>query len=398
MAEEEKEKEAMDIVTKIHEKIEKYGKDSAEVKEFIAKTKKTLEAQEDKNQKLVAQIAEEKNLREELGEKYDAMQVEMIRKTSGGKVDYKETEEYKALNLMAKGGLGALDSEQKALLRSDSDVDGGYLTNSEFDTEIIRKITEISAVRQQARVRTVGRKTLEMPKRDSIPTAAYEGEAVAADDSTSSYGTETVTTFRLTTSVPFTMDMLLASGFDIESEISQDVSESFAQTEGLNFVSGDGAKKPEGFLVHPDVISGARETSVSGGITAKDLILLTGDLKVGYNPMYAFNRRTLATLRTQVGGDGQFIWQSGLAAGAPNTLNGLPYLVMEDMPDIVSGNLAVMFADFRRGYTIIDRTGMTVIRDNLTRAKENIIELTFHRYNTGQVVLSEAFKALKIKA
>jgi len=71
--------------------------------------------------------------------------------------------------------------------------------------------------------------------------------------------------------------------------------------------------------------------------------------------------------------------------------------VMNDMPDIAANSLSVALADFMRGYTIIDRTGLLVIRDELTRKKNNIIEMTFHRYNHGQVVLPEAFKLLKTK-
>ncbi|MGR3179842.1 MAG: phage major capsid protein [Candidatus Anammoxibacter sp.] len=398
MAEEDKNKEVMEIVKEIHEKTKKFGEESAEVKELIAKTEATLDAQETKNQELMASITEEKAAREELGEKYDALQVEMARKVSSNKLDYKETDEYKALNFLCQYGEDKMDVDQKALIRSDDDTSGGFLVTIEMDTSIIRKITEISDVRRVARVRTVSKKTLEMPKRGSIPTATYEGEAAAGGESQSTYESELMTAHRLTVTIPVTQDMMLSTDFDIESEISQDVAESFAQKEGQKFVVGTGAGEPEGFLVDATVVAGARITANSGAIAVNDLIDLTGDLKVGYNPTYAFNRRTLAKLRQLAGGDGQLIWQAGLAPTVPNTINGDPYVIMEDMPDIAAGNLAVMFADFFRGYTIIDRTGTSVIRDPFTSKKQNIIELTFHRYNTGQVVLQEAFKALKIKA
>ena len=67
------------------------------------------------------------------------------------------------------------------------------------------------------------------------------------------------------------------------------------------------------------------------------------------------------------------------------------------MPDIASGALPVIYGDFKRGYTITDRTGLVIIRDDLTQARQAIILLTFHKYTTGQVVLDEAFKALLIK-
>lgn len=400
----DKTKDVVQLVEQIREKADKFGTESAEFKEFSQKAEKTLAEQEEKNQKIVADLAAERKAREEMSEKMDELQVAMARKEQSG-VNYKETPEYKALNVFASKGELGLSAEEKALLRSDSDTAGGYLTSSEMDAEIIKKITEISPVRQVARVRTIGKKTLEMPKREGILTASYEGETDSASDSASNYGAETVTTYALTVNAPFTYDMILASDFDIESEISQDVAEAFAQKEGNKFVLGSGAKEPEGFLVHPDVISGAVETDASyaaegaATISGDDIISLAGELKQGYNPMFGFNRQTLAYLRTLKGGDGQYLWQVGLGGGAPNQLAGEPYIVMQDMPTRdASGNLPVIYGDFMRGYTIVDRTGMAVIRDDITRKKERIIELCFHKYNTGQVVLAEAFKALKIKA
>lgn len=392
-------KEAMEAITQLRERLEKVGKDSPEFKELQGKVEKALETFDAENQKTVTALEAERKAREETADRVEALEKELLRATRSGKSgSYKETPEYKALNALAKGGLGGLKAEEKALLRTDSSTDGGYLTMPEMDTEIIKKITEISPVRAVARVKTVGNKTLEIPTRQTIPTASYEGEGASGDDSASSYGNETLTCFRLTTTVPFTRDLLMDSAFDLESEILGDVAEAFAYREGRAFVLGTGSKQPEGFLVNPQVIATPRVTAASGVIGGDDLILLTGDLKTGYAPMYSFNRRTLATLRTIKTTDGMYIWQPGLAAGVPNTLNGERYVVMNDMPDIAANALAVVYGDFLRGYRIIDRTGMTMIRDEYAKKRQNIIEVTFHRYNHGQVVLPEAFKALKVKA
>ncbi|MNQ83817.1 Phage capsid family protein [compost metagenome] len=199
--------------------------------------------------------------------------------------------------------------------------------------------------------------------------------------------------------VPYTYDQLIDSEFDMESEIMNDVAEAFAFTEGNKFTLGTGAKQPEGFLVNAAVVADARTSLVSGVITGDDVLLLAGDLKVGYNPMYAMNRQTLALLRTLKGStNDHYLWQVGLGPSQPNTLAGAPYILMQDMPAVAANSLSLAYADFQRGYTIIDRTGLQVIRDDVTRKKNNIIELTFHKYNHGQVVLPEAFKLLKTKA
>lgn len=397
------ENQVMSAVNALRETVEKHGHDSAEFKAMAEKTEKAIADQEKKNQELVAKQAEADKKALDLEERQGELEkslIDALRNGSESSGSYKESAEYKALNMFAKSGVQGLDMEQKSLLRSDNDTIGGYLIENEFQNEIIKKITEISPVRQVARVQRVGKKTIDMPTRLSIPTATYEGEAQAASESNSTYGSESLTCYRLTTFVRATADQLMDSNFDFESEVSQDVSEAFAFGEGRNFVLGDGAKKPEGFLVNSDVVSDARQTAASLTVGADDVALMQGDLKVGYNAMYAFNRRTLAYLRTLKGGDGQYLWQPGMSGSVQNQVWGAPYIIMNDMPDYNAGagEIPIVYADFARGYRITDRTGMTVIRNIYEGDASNIVKWTFHAYNTGQVVLPEAFKALEIKS
>jgi HK97 family phage major capsid protein len=391
--------EALGAVKALRETVEKYGADSAQFKSMVDTTTQALEKQEKANQEFTSKLAEEQKSALELKERIDGLELELSRKgTTQTGANHKETEEYKAMQAYVQKGVEQLSIEQKNTLRTDIGTQGGYLTMPELDSMIIKKITEISPMRQYARVRTVGSKTLSIPTRTAIPVATYEGEAAAGGESNSFYGQETLTAYRMTVTVPYTYDQLIDSQFDIESEIMSDVAEAFAFTEGAKFVNGSGAKQPEGFLANADVAANFRLSSTSGVITGDDVLLLSGDLKVGYNPMYAMNRQTLAFLRTLKGStNDHYLWQVGLGPTQPNTLAGAPYAIMQDMPSIAANSLSLVYADFARGYTIIDRTGLMVIRDELTRKKNNIIELTFHRYNHGQVVLSEAFKVLKTK-
>lgn len=390
--------DAILAVKALREAVEKYGADSAQYKQMVDATAQALEKQEKSSQELTAKFAEEVKANLEMKERVDELELALSRKGAPGD-SYKDRPEYKALESILSKGESHASMEQKATLRTDNSVQGGYLTMPEMDNMIIKAITEISPVRQVARVRTVSNKTLAIPTRTGIPTANYEGEAETGDESNSTYGQETLTTYRLSVTVPYTMDLLMDSAFDLESEITGDVAESFAFREGNRFVLGSGAKQPEGFLTNPTVAANFRETANSGTIVGDDILLLTGDLKVGYNPMFAFNRQTLAFLRTLKGStNDHYLWQVGIGPNQPNTLGGDPYIVMQDMPSIAASALSVVYADFARGYTITDRTGLVVVRDELTRKKAAIVELTFHRWNHGQVVLAEAFKALKIKA
>jgi len=391
--------EVMESVTALRKEFS----ESAPDKEKIALIEKSLESFEENSGKLVAaqKLSDEKAIAAEekacgLEQVLKDLEIEIARGAhSGVEKDYRETPEFKALSQFVKFGEFD-DKEQKAMLRTDSDVAGGYLVQDEMDNVIVKKITEISAIRSLARVRTTSAKTLNIPVRNSIPSATYEGETEKGGDSASGYTSEQITAFRQTHSVPITMDMLMDSAFDMESEIMSDSAEAFAQGEGAAFVNGDGVKKPFGFL-QDSRITGLT-SSTSGTIDADDVILISGEIKTGYVPTYIFNRRTLAFLRTLKSTDGNFLWQPGLNGVVANTINGYQYLIADDMPDIAANSKSIAFGDFLRGYTVIDRTGLSVIRDELALKKEGMIEFTMNRWNSGQVVLPEAIKIITTAA
>ena len=387
-----------DVMSGVKELREEFDKKSTNF-EKIEVIEKALETHETKNQEVILQLKQSEKGAEEFKQRMDEMEIELARAGGPGEgKNYKDSEEFKALEVFVKEGSMAITPEMKANLRTDSDVQGGFLVAVEMDNVITKKITEISPIRSIARVRTLASKSLSVPVRDTIPKAAYEGEAETGTDDTSTYANETLTAFRQTVTIPITQDMLMDAAFDMEAEIMTDGGESFAQGEGEGFVVGTGFKQPSGFTIDSRVVANARTSAVSSTINFDDMMNLTGDLKTGYNPVYVFNRRTLAFLRTLKGGDGHPLWQPGMNGIVVNTINGFPYIIAEDMPDIASATIPVAFGDFTRGYTIVDRTGMGVIRDELTLKKKAIVEFTLQRWNTGQVTLPEAIKLLKVQA
>jgi len=383
--------DVMDAVGQLRAEFEKKSPDLAK----IEKLELVLNEHEEKNQKMVVEHQTAIKQSEELKERIDALEAELARGHTETKTHYRDTPEYKALNMLCKIGREDLDPEMKALLRTDNDVSGGYLAIGEMDNTITKKISEVSNIRSIARVRTVSSKSLQVPIRGAIPTASYEGQAETGADSTSTYDNETLTPFRQTVTIPVTKDMLMDGAFDMEAEIMGDAAEAFAAGEGTAFVLGTGSKQPEGFLINATVAANTRTSSASGTITGDDVILLTGDLKVGYNPVYTLSRATLAFIRTLKSTTGQFLWQPGMNGPVANTLNGYPYLVANDMPALAANALSVAFGDFRRGYTIIDRTGISIVRDEVSQKRKAIVEFTINRWNTGQVTLPEAIKVLK---
>lgn len=377
----------------LREEVEKL----APSEEKMVKIDAVLLKNEEKNQALILGIKQAEVKAVEQQERVVALELAMATMSAATiSKDYKDSPEYKALVMFSKTGEFE-SAEQKALLRTDSDGAGGFLIPTEMDSMIIRMITEISPIRQIARVRTIAGKQLDMPTRLTIPVATFEGEAEAGDDSASTYGSESVSPWRQTTTIPITRDMLMDSAFNMESELLTDTREAFSFSEGKAFVSGNGNRQPYGFTADLKIQEGAYSAQGTGiNYTGDDLLNMMGTLKMGYNPNFVLNRRELAYLRTLKTTDGAYLWAPGLNGGAANTLAGVPYVIANDMQDRATNAYPIAYGDFTRGYTIIDRTGIDIIRDEFTQKRKAIIEFTFNRWVTGRVTLPEAITLLKI--
>ena len=377
--------------------VDAHGTDSGMAKLHLDKIDKAFEELEGKNQALITSFESRKENEKELKGRIDDLEAQLSRPGAGKSSDDREAKAYlDAMNKYVRMGdtMAAQHSDEFKTLRTDSNVDGGYLVRPEFVLEILKDITEISPIRSIARVRSTTRKTVMVPTRTARVASAWNGEGLAALVSNSKYGLEEMTMGKLSVATIITEEELSDASFNMEVEIRDDVSEEFARAEGEAFVSGDAVNKPQGFLTNDQVQSFTSGTV--GQIKGDDLINITGQLKTGYNPFFVLNRRTLASIRQLKDGNGQYLWAPGIATGLPNTIIGEPYISAIDMPDITTGQSPIAYGDFRRGYWIVDRTTMTMIRDPFTRASTDEVVLTFHRRLTGQVVKAEAIKKITV--
>ena len=103
------------------------------------------------------------------------------------------------------------------------------------------------------------------------------------------------------------------------------------------------------------------------------------------------NRRTQAQIRKFKSATGEYLWQPPASLGAPATLMNFPVVEAEDMPDIAADSFAIACGDFRRGYLIVDRMGIRVLRDPFT-AKPYVLFYTTKRVGGGV----QDFDAIKL--
>ena len=309
---------------------------------------------------------------------------------------------------MRDGETGNLRQIEAKALSVSSDPDGGYLVPEQTEIEIGRRLAEISPIRAISGVRQVSGSVYKKPFATTDASFGWVGETdVRPQTSTPTLAELQFPTMELYAMPAATSTLLDDSAVNIDEWIAEEVQSVFAEQEGKAFVDGDGVNKPRGFLDYPVVADGSWSWSNLGYVaTGTDgdfdatapsdvLIDMIYALRAGYraNGHWVMNRRVQAEIRKVKDADGNYLWHPGNLPGGSATLLNFPIAESEDMPDIASDTTSVAFGDFSRGYLIVDRLGVRVLRDPYT-AKPYVLFYTTKRVGGG-VQDFEAIKLLK---
>ena len=296
-----------------------------------------------------------------------------------------------------------------AALTKGTDAEGGFLAPVEWDRTITNKLVEVSPMRQIAGVQEISgsgfRKLFNMGGFGS----GWVGETAARPQtSTGTLAPLDFITGELYANPAASQQLLDDAQVDLEEWIANEVETEFARQEGIAFVAGDGVNKPRGFLTyatggtaagtHP---AGAIPTTVAGSataITADNLLDLIYALpqSMSQNARFVMNRNVLAAARKLKDTTGAYLWQPSMQAGEPSQLLGYPVTEMAAMPNPAVNAYPVAFGDFKRGYLIVDRFGIRVLRDAYTNKP------FVHFYTTkrvgGGVIDPNALRVLRMAA
>jgi HK97 family phage major capsid protein len=285
-------------------------------------------------------------------------------------------------------------------------ADGGYLVPDETEREIMRRLADISPIRRIAGSRQVSASVYKKPFSVAGPAVGWVAETASrTQTATPTLAELAFPTMELYAMPAATGQLLDDAAVDVDRWIAEEVETAFAEQEGAAFVSGNGTNKPTGFLAVDTVVDGSWEwgklgylvTGVSGGLAASNpsdiLVDLVYAVKAGYrqNAHFVMNRKTQAAIRKLKDADGHYLWQPPASAGAEATLMNFPVAEAEDMPNIAANSLSVAFGDFKRGYLVVDRMGVRVLRDPYS-AKPYVLFYTTKRVGGGV----QDFAAIKL--
>lgn len=377
---------------------------------FKEKNDKRLEAVEQEKGKLAGEVENLNGKLSELDELKSALEEELkqVKRPAGGPQSKAASEHKTAfIGFMRKGKDDGLRELERKALQVGVDEDGGYAVPEELDRTILNLLKDEVVMRQEATAITVGGANYKKLVNLGGTASGWVGETDARPETDAS---------KLGQIEPFmgeiygnpqaTQTMLDDAFFNVEDWINSELAIEFAEQEEIAFTSGNGTKKPKGFLAYASTLDpdktrafGTLQHILSGaaaGVTADAIIKLVYTLrKVHRNgAKFMMNNNSLFAIRILKDSEGNYLWRPGLELGQPSSLAGYGVAENEQMPDIAADAKAIAFGNFKRGYTIVDRIGTRILRDPYT--KKPFVGFYTTKRTGGMLVDSQAIKLLQI--
>jgi HK97 family phage major capsid protein len=280
-----------------------------------------------------------------------------------------------------------------------NDAGAGYLlAPPEMQKDIIKNVVEMTPMRAICSVKTIGSQSYKRPKRTGTASATRVGETGSRSNTGDpSYGMLEILAPELFARIEVSQQMLEDSDYDLLGELRMEAAEQFSYKEGYESINGTGAgtNQCEGILSNADI--GEVVSGSAAAITADGMIDLYHAVKTAYtrNGMFGLNRASLKAVRKLKDTTNQYLWIPGIANAAPNTILGAPYVEMPDLADPAASAYPVLYGDFRQGYALVDRIGISFQVDFTTGADSGLVVFRARKRTGGGVLKAEAIKKMK---
>ena len=390
-----------------------------EIKTAFEEYKKTNDARLEEIKKggsggeLEAKLAKiEKDL-SEAETKRAELEAKLNRPLASGETDEdREQKEYSGLfNGYLRKGMNSAELGAKAVNVTEG-TDGGYAVPSVVSTDIYKLLRGATPMRQVCRQINIGTDDYSELVDAHGEAGGWVGEsdarAATAAGKLHKVGAVMGEVYAFPEATQKSLDDMF---FNVESWLSEAISETFRVLENNAFTVGNGLNKTKGLFTYPTAATADAtrafgtfeyvKTGVNGAFGTNpydNIIDLIETLKDGHlaNASFMMVRSVRTLLRKVKDGEGNYLWEPSVQKGIPPMLLGYPVIINDDVPALATGSLSLAFGDFAKAYTICDRMGMRMLRDPFTH-KPYVGFYTTKRVG-GFAKDTEALKFLKFAA
>lgn len=267
----------------------------------------------------------------------------------------------------------AVTPEERTAL-SLSNANGGYMVPFTLDPTII--LTNDGATnpfRDIATIRTIATDDWNGVTSAGV-TAEWLGEATEAADASPTVGQPTITTRKGSAYIQASFEIVADSG--VAADIGMLIADAKNRLEATAFAVGNGTTQPKGVVTALQAVTASRVAGSSGAAGAADYVVgdvyaLANALPPRYRPNSSWVAEQTIYNRTRqfaTGSGPQHAFWADLGVGIPPMLLGRPTYESSAMDNtIVSGSNddVLVLGDFRHGYFIIDRIGLSMVYNPL---------------------------------
>lgn len=347
--------------------------------------------------------------------KIDGDIIELAKKThrppAGGDDLTQEQAEYRAAldKYLRKGVDTGLAELQRKAMNSASDPDGGFLVLPEMDRVIDRIAPTVSAMYRLANVVTIGSAKWEkMVKTAGMAARRVADGATGGETTNPKYAKIAIDVHTAEAEPRVYNETLDDATVDLAMDLADEAGIAFAELGGSEFITGAGVAGARGITAYTNVanasyawgsvgyIASGKSAAFASVAPADKIVGLQHALKSQYRPGAAWlcNDSTLGVMRQMKDGSGSYyLWQPDPAASFGGRFLGSPVEIDDNMPDIGAGAYALAYGNFKRGYTIVNRAGTSLIRDNITVKGQTLFN--FRRRFGGGITNFEAIKLMR---
>lgn len=380
----------------------------AEIEKEGKASQATLDSVKSLNDTITKLTAELKSATERM----DDIEKKSFRPGNGESQDSPEVAEFKAAfsNFVRTGDDDGLEELQKKAMNISNDPEGGVFVPAEVEAGIDRIASVVSSVRSVCDVKTIGSKSIKMRVKTQGIAARWIGEGEAGGETAApKWAVVEINAEELEAEPHIYNSMLEDADYDLEADVTDEAGIAFGEAEGSAAVSGNGVKKMRGFLNYPTVANANYAWGSLGYIASGDaagfassnpadkLITLIHSLKAIYRngAILLMNDATLGLIRQMKDGSGNFYLFNPDATGKfAGFILGVPVVIDDNMPDVAANSYPIAYGNFKRGYRIVDRKGIALIRDNIT--EKGTTKYNFRKRVGGGIKQFEAIKLFKI--
>lgn len=228
---------------------------------------------------------------------------------------------------------------------------GANTVPTSFYERLMMHLIEVSAIMQAGAtvLNTASGESIQVPKTTSHSSAAIvtEGNAIGASDP--AFGQITLGAYKYGTLIQVSRELLDDTGVDLEGYLAMQAGRALGNAFGAHAVTGAGSTTPRG-VVTDATLGVTGSTAVVGAFNSDNLIDLFYSVIAPYrasgSAKWIMKDSSIATARKLKDSTGQYIWQPGLTAEAPDTILGKQVLTDPNVAATALSAKSVLFGDF----------------------------------------------------